>query len=262
MAKSQTQDATNKSNSLYQNVEGVISGTGPSGVGGGGQVGRITGLQGSANQFATDTGSAASTGYKNIASTGGYDPTQLQAITGGYQAFADTGGFTPQQSTDYINAATSGVGGTYDVLAGQQQRQRAAQGLGAGGGEFEAMAREGTAAQEQADLNARSNLAQQVNANKLAGLGGLQTTQQNVAGNELAANAGLSNLYNTATGEVTAQGQQILQALGLQFGSQGEAINFLTSLSKNPGLFGNIMQGLGAVSGAGMSTASGGGFTL
>jgi hypothetical protein len=200
--------------------------------------------------MAGDVGSYSAAGLESIASGGGYDPGQLASITGGYQSFADTGGFTPQQSTDYINAATSGVTGTYNTLMGQQQRQRAAQGLGAGGGEYQSLARDLTTAQDQADLNARANLAQQTNANKLAGLGGLTSVNQSRVSNELAANQGLNQLYNTATNQVTAMGQQLLSALGLQFGTQQEAISFLTQLSKNPGLFQTIMGDIGSIGGA------------
>src|SRR5882724_2831699 len=150
MAKSQTNYATNASNNLMNQAQGL---TGP----------LLSGFQSAINQQTSNEGDIynsltggianqqATGGYDpsqlgklqgnygdvfssagNIASTGGYDPTQLSAINAGYGGLA-MGGFTPGQEQDFIRQATSGVKGTYDTLEEQTQRDRAKTGgLGTG----------------------------------------------------------------------------------------------------------------------------------
>lgn len=156
----------------------------------------------------------------------------------GYQNFAKTGGFSPQDETTYLNRATQGVSGTYDVLAKQAERQRmAAGGLGTGG-EISQMARQGTQQQANATENAQADLKQMENANKLAGL------------------AGTTALFDTTTNQITAQGAQILQALGLKYNTQAEAATILAKLSTNPGILSNIMS-IGGMVGGGLTGLAG-----
>jgi hypothetical protein len=96
------------------------------------------------------------------------------------------------------------------------------------------------------------------------GVAGLQTgLEGSVASGVQAANQGISGLFNTQTGQVTALGQQVLQGLGLQFGSEAQAASILQALSQNPGWFqtaiGDIAQ-LGGAAGAvigGINTGKG-----
>jgi hypothetical protein len=280
MAKSQTNDATNKANSIYNQVQSTVAPV-------------VSGLQ-SSNQALTGTQTQLGQNVTGIAQglaspTGGYDPTQLAAIESGYGGLTTTGagigatgagisnfgenlmatgGYTPAQQAAYLNQATSGVTATGDILE-QQAKQAAAAtgGYGALGTESQ-IANQLEQNQATATQNALLGLNQQMTANELAGagaaaqgagvtatgagvtgagLGGLQTTQQSITANQ-ATGAGLENqLYNTQTGQITQQGQQILSALGLQFGTESQAISALQQLSQNPGLFGNIVQGLKAV---------------
>ena len=217
--------------------------------------------------------------------SGAMDPAALAAITGGYQKFADTGGFTPEQSSAFMRQATSGVPAIYDVLAQQAQRNRAATGGLGTGGDIAQMARQMSQQQSQATTGAEVALNEQINANKLAGLGGLTGVGENVAGqrlgaagqmtgtqqaatglgsaeagfagdiaagrrsgagleaglesnvasNKAAATAGMAGLYNTATGEVTQMGQQILDALGIDSSNQQLALRVLASLADAQG---------------------------
>lgn len=232
----------------------------------------------------------------------GYDPTAASSITGGYSDFANTGGFTPEASTNYINQATSGVKATSDAL--QQQAKLATQKSGGfgGAGAVAQIARQLGQTQSQATVNAEDSLNTQINANKLAGLGGLNSSQanqaalkqsgagilnslagnqasnklaatQSEAGNKLAgtnqqlaleggvaqgatsANSQLNSLYDATSGEITAQGQQVLQALGLNFNTQAQAVNALVALSKNPGTFQTILNGVTQAAGAAAGVA-------
>lgn len=262
MAKSQTGDATNKSNSIYnqsqQQLAPVQSGLRSSQSGTQGQA--VSGLTQQQTTGGYDPGQLTglrSTGAQ-FTQTGGYDPTQLSKITGGYQNFADTGGYTPDQANQFLNQATSGVTGTYNVLADQLKNNTAAQG-GRQTGEMSQLARNLGQDQANATLAAQTNLNQQINQNKLAGLGGLASTNADVAagrrgafgqqiGLESGVASGVQGANQTLGNMSLAQMNQLLSSYGLQFGTQQDAINALTQLSRNPGLFGNIMQGISTIS--------------
>jgi hypothetical protein len=206
----------------------------------------------------------------DFAKTGGYDPSTLSTINSGYSSLA-SGGFTPGQEQDYIRQATQGTEGTYGVLADQAMRNRAKTGGLGTGGDISQMARQLSQVQANNTLNAKNSLFNMENSNKVAGLGGLSSTAGNVAAGRLAgsgqqlglegnvaagrdnANSQMSQLFNASTGQVTALGQQMLQSLGLDFGTQEAAIGALTNLSKNPGMFqtvfGDLVAGGGASAG-------------
>lgn len=263
MAKSQTNDATNKSNSIYnqsqQQLSPVQSGLRSSQSGTQGQA--VSGLTQQQTTGGYDPGQLTglrSTGAQ-FTQTGGYDPTQLAKITGGYQTFADTGGYTPEQANNFLNQATSGVTGTYDVLANQLKANTAAQG-GRQTGEISQLARNLGQDQANATLAAKTGLDTMVNQNKLAGLGGLSNVNADVAAGRRSAfgqNIGLEGGVasgvqgaNQALSNMSLdQMNQLLSSYGLQFGTQQQAIDALTQLSKNPGLFGNILQGISTIGG-------------
>ena len=212
------------------------------------------------------------TSLTNMLPSGGYDQARLDQTLGGYGSMADTGGFSAADRQNFLNQATSGSTVTASNLAAAAARNAAATGGNAGA----ALANiQRTAGQQQADATtgALTSLNQQINANKLAGLGGLGTTEAQlaaarqgitgqqagleagvaggrqavsglqqglegaVAGGVQNANAGLAGLYGTAQGAATASQQQALQALGLQFGTEAQGAQILAELSKNPGLF-------------------------
>ena len=196
--------------------------------------------QAAQNQFGTAQGTISST-----------NPT--------YTDFMKTGGFSPSDETTYLNRATQGVSGTYDVLEQAAERQRAAAGGLGTGGEFSQMARQGTQQQALATENAQADLKQQENANKLAGAAG--EVQAGTA--ETGVGQGLSNLYgqtnslyNTQTGQITAQGAQVLQALGIQYNTQAEAAAILANLSNNPGTLSNI-RSIAGMAASGLSGIAG-----
>lgn len=212
------------------------------------------------------------TQLSGMAPTGGYDPTQLAQTLSGYGTMADTGGFSAADRQNFVNQATSGSTTTASNLAAAAARSAAATG-GSAGSALADIQRTAGAQQADATTGALTSLNQQINANKMAGLGGLSSTEAqlaaarqgitgqsaglegSVAGGKQAvagmqtrlesdvasgvqgANQGLAGLYNTATGQVTALGQQILQGFGLQYGTEAQGAQILQELSKNPGLF-------------------------
>ena len=172
MAKSQTNYATNASNSLQNTGAGLTNALTPGLTG---YLGGLTGTQ--ANQGSTlnslapalnqnlstggynptqlagltsETGALAQTGGFTPSQTstlnqGGYNPTQLANLgtaQSGYSNLASTGGFTPQQSNQFLQQATEGTTDTYNTLSQQAQQNRAATGGLGTGGEVSQMARQ------------------------------------------------------------------------------------------------------------------------
>src|SRR6266404_474768 len=71
---------------------------------------------------------------QNAGDTLNTQKSQIAPAQSTYENFAKTGGFSPTDETTYLNRATQGVSGTYDVLGQAAERQRAAAGgLGTGG---------------------------------------------------------------------------------------------------------------------------------
>jgi hypothetical protein len=200
---------------------------------------------------------------------GGLDPTQLAQTQAGYGAMAQTGGFDPAARSQFMNQATSGQQALIGSLSGAAQRSGAATGgnIGAALGNI---ARTGGEQLAAGTTGAATALNQAINQNKLAGLAGqagvnaqlasarqgalgLQSgLESGVAGGVQAANRGIQGMFDTQTGQINAAGNQLLSALGLQFGTQQQATNALVQLSRNPGLFQTI---LGDVIGAGGAAA-------
>jgi hypothetical protein len=294
VAKSQTSYATNASNNLVNQTQG-FAGPGSQLYGGfqsslgtaqGNQGNELSGAMGDISNLESlsTTGgynpsqlSGLNSQTAGMTATGGYNPSQLNQIQGEYTNLAQTGGFTPQQAQQFVQQATEGTQTTYGALEQQaKQAEIATGGLGTGGA-LSQMARQLGQAQSQNTLNAEVDLNQLQTSNKLAGLGGESSLDTNVAGNRLAAQgqqlglasnvagntlqgteaAGqqLSQLYNTTTGQITQLGNQMLQSLGLDFNTQAEAIQALTALSKNPGLFQTALSDISSLGGAAAGAA-------
>lgn len=289
MAKSQTNYSTNASNVLSNDAQGLtnqLQGQVPSYLSGlgGAQSSQQSTLGTLFPALSTDltTGGfnptqlgALESSTTGLTQTGGYDPTQLATVTGGYTSLAKNGGFNPQQSQQFIDQATEGTTSTYNILEQQAQQARAATGGLGTGGDYSQLARQLTQAQGQGTLNAEVALNQQKTQNKLAGLGGLSSTEAGLASSRLAANnqniglqsnvaqgsetasGQLGSLFNTQTGQVTAMGSQLLQALGLSYNTQAEAAGILQQLSKNPGALQTALGDIAGLGGAAAGAASG-----
>lgn len=157
-----------------------------------------------ANQSAT--GAAAFSGFGGA----GSDASQM----------AMTGGFTPAQETAYMDQATSGAQATYGTLMQQEQQDRAKTGGLGLGNEYSQLARQETQAQTGAEQTAAVNLNTQENSNKISGI------QQMIA-----ASGGMAALFDEDTGQVTALGNQVLQSMGIDVTSEGQATQALTALA-------------------------------
>jgi hypothetical protein len=233
MAKQQTKQANTTVNNTVgaANAETANNGT------------VLTGQQDTSAAQAQQTFGNAESGYGQAGQTYGDTVT-------GFNNMAQNGGFTPEDKSAYLSRAANAATSAYSTAADQAERTRAAAGGLGTGGESSQMARQASNAGSQAVEGAQADLNSQINSNKLAGLSGENTAaagQANVASGE-------GNLYNTASGTLTTQGQQILQNLGLKYSTDMEGAQILSQLSKNPGAF---QTGLGDVTG--LISAIGGG---
>lgn len=206
-------------------------------------------------------------GYGTMADTGGYTGEDIQqlvnAATKGVtttagnlasaasRSAAATGGATNLSSMQRtLGEQQADASTTARLGARQAQIQNQLAGLGGLGSTEQALA-----AAKQGVAGARAGLEGAVASGK-QGFGGLQaglesgvsTGTRDIAGQRTslenllaqgvrAGTQGMQGLYDTATGQVTAEGQQFLQSLGLMFGTEAQGGQLLAEISQNPGLF-------------------------
>jgi hypothetical protein len=209
-------------------------------------------------------------GYTDFANTGGFteaDKNQfLNRATSGVTNTYDILGQQALQSR--AKTGGLGTGGDYSQLARQlgqaqadatlgaqtslsdQIRQGKLAGLGGLTGEQEALSGlkqtalsglRSTEADVAASKLAASGQERQQQADIAGGIRSGTALQQGLEGDVASGNrasvSGLGGLYNEQTGEITSLGNQILQTLGLNFGTQEQGLAILANLSKNPGAF-------------------------
>ena len=167
MPNSSTGNAANASKNLLNQAQGFAGPTSSLYTGLQSSLGTAQGNQASELSGAT----SGISNLQNIASTGGYNPTQLAQLEGGYTNLANTGGYTPQQGQQFIQQATEGTNATYGALENQAKNNAVATGgLGTGGAQSQ-MARQLGQVQGQNTLNVEVALNQAKTGNQLAGLG-------------------------------------------------------------------------------------------
>lgn len=213
----------------------------------------------------------------SIADTGGYDPKQLADLrknwgetTDFYRGMMGTGGYTPQDVTRQVNQATGGLSNTFQTLAQQAARQRAAQG-GLGGDVTANLARAFGQQQSKTTEDALSDVHKAVLDAKFkaaTGLGditkmegGLETdiatgrragvtTQADIerdrakgveSGRETGAQV-MSKLYDTASGNLTSTGKMVLGLMGVDTNNQALSLQTLSEMAQRPGMLDNILK--------------------
>lgn len=209
MAKSQTSYATNASNNLVNQAQGLTApiigglqaagatqsknqtnqedaafgGIGAAQTTGGYNPDQLANLRGE-TQTLSNTGGFDPTQTATL-NAGGYDPTTLGNVLGGYSTMASTGGFTPKQESQFLDQATSGTTDTFNILMQQAKLDQVKNGGLGTGGTISQMARQLGQAQAKSTLGAEVALNQLENSNKLSGLSGEAGVESNVAGNKL-----------------------------------------------------------------------------
>lgn len=195
--------------------------------------------------------------YQDFANKGGTPSRNDFGAYGGYQNFANTGGFSPG---DIQNIRARDIAPTRSIYAqgeNEVNRQRA---LGGNSGANIAptiakLAREGSSAISDANVNANAGIAQMVQAGKLQGLGGMTGIDNAVMqgglygrGQNLGAIQGQAGLYSATPGEAGLYGNLAGNALNQQIQGQGLqnqlGLGTMQNQIQKSAIPGNFQQGL------------------
>jgi hypothetical protein len=213
-----------------------------------------------------NTASTINQGYTSLANTGGFTPQQEQQYveqatqgvhntydtlmnqatlnrnkTGGLGGGGDQATMARQLAQEQANATLAANTGLHaQKLAGQQAGLAGLETSGTDLAKLKqgALAGQVGLATSQAQgtmqgLGQQSALQTNVAGAKQAGIGQQLGLAKDVAGNQATAAAGMGKLFTDASGNLTAEGNQILNALGLNVQSAGQLDQVLASLASN-----------------------------
>lgn len=190
-------------------------------------------------------------GWGDIAVTGGFDPTHLDTS---YRAFTNLaqGGIPEADAGAMRRQATAGVEGIYGGLAGQVARSASATG-DMSGSLASRLARQGGEASARAITGVNAEIARQRAANTAVGAEGLTRTQQAVSEGRIRGLTGQTGIYGMNMEQTMNSVRGILQNYQVTGQLSNQDLGILQEISKRPGLFDNIIRGIGA--GAGVISA-------
>ena len=219
---------------------------------------QINSVQGTAASTAASILPGVTSGYSDIAATGGYDPSVLGNIQSTYNNLATTGGITSDQIASMQDTASQAARSTYQTGAAEAEREQAATGgYGVSGSILGSLARNGSEAGAQASESVEGSIAGLQQQGQIAGAAGLvneqnslNQTQQNLASNKLTATSGLANIYGMNEQQVTATVSQILQNYQQTGQLDNQDLSILTNLANQPGVFSQIVSTIGSLGGA------------
>ncbi len=182
------------------------------------------------------------------------------AITGGYAGGGETAAMARQAAQE---AARAGTGAEVD-LAAQRRTGRTAGLTGlsglesnVAGGVRDVMQQRGelesaVATGRQRGLGMETQLETDVASNRRAAVQAQQDLEQGIASRRIQAAGGLTQLYQADPGYVNALTRSIVDAWSTGGKLNAEQTQILEQLSRQPGLFQNIMQGI--ATGAGVAS--------
>lgn len=193
----------------------------------------------------------AASGTQSIYHTLGQNMQRKQAASG----FGGGGGETAQLARQAAQESSKSITGV-NAQVGQLRQQGIEAGLG-GLSQFEQAAATGQRAVTGAAQQGRiQSTGQEADLAASQARGVISSTQ---AASELATNAaqqkiqaagGLVNLYNSSPGYVTSLVKSILEAQQTQGTLNSQQAQIMEELSKQPGVFGTIMNTIGTIGGA------------
>jgi hypothetical protein len=215
----------------------------------------LQGLYGESKSRADEMYPTVASGYADIASTGGYDPSVVGRLSGGYQNLATTGGIDEAGATAMRNRAAEGAKSVYSVLGDSAQRQAAAGGGSASAIELSALNRGGGQAASRAVTDTDANIAGLRQTGTIAGLSGESNLQGDVAKGRQTGVAGQASLLGMNFAQQQDAVSNILKNYQISGQLSQSDLQMLQELSKTPGLFDNIMKGISVASGAAMGVA-------
>lgn len=212
-------------------------------------------------------------GFGNLSTTGGFDPSVADRIGSGYANFSTTGGFAPGEIANIRARSNSAIPAVYSRLQEGLRSQMSRQG-GYSPGYGALTAKLGRQAAESAATTARdteTGISDRIRSGKLAGLqgetglqeslrqgrttglAGGQTLEESIRAGKLGGFGGLQQLMGLALNERGQVDANKLQAMGLNAGQIAQMMEQQRQLSMTPGIFDNIIRGVGA--GAGLASA-------
>jgi hypothetical protein len=211
-------------------------------------------------------------GFGSLASTGGYDPRVSDRVGAGYSQLTKTGGYSPTDVNNIRSRSNSAIPAVYGRLQEGLRRQNV---MGGGSAGFGATtAKLGRQAAEAAATTARDTelgisdriregrltglqgeqgLQESLRQGRVAGLQGGQTFEESIRAGKLGGFGGLQQLMGLAMNEQGQIDAKKLEAMGLNAGQISQMMEQQRQLSMTPGLFDNIIRGVGA--GAGLVSA-------
>lgn len=175
---------------------------------------------------------------------GGWDPTSLSTVRGGYKNLADTGGYTAGDISRVRRQAADIPSAMYDAMGRSLGNQSRIQGVGPGyTAQNRALLRDKAIAGDEALRKAEIGLQQDIRTGKLAGLGGLGTTEGSIAGTRL----GAAGALQSAAGQEAALRSNERLAAAEGFGKLGQ-IGLGTEFDLANAITGNKLSALGGMS--------------
>lgn len=176
---------------------------------------------------------------------GGWNPESLSTVRGGYGELAKTGGWSPEDISRFRRQTADIPSATFGAMGRNLQNQARVQGIGPGyTSQTRNLMRDKQTAIDTAMRQGNIGLAESIRQGKLAGLGGLGTTESSIAGTRLGAAGqlqGASNLEAQLRQQGAIAGAEGLMGLGnLNLGNEWAIQNATT---------GNQLAGLGGMAG-------------
>lgn len=210
-------------------------------------------------------------GFGSLATTGGFDPRVADRIGAGFANFSKTGGFSPTDIGNIRSRGNSASSAAYSRFRENLNNQFARQGQYSPG-MTAGIAKLGRQAAETAATNARDTelgiadrvregrltglageqgLQEQLRQGRTVGLSGSQALEESIRAGKLGGFGGLQQLMGLALNESGQIDAKKLEAMGLNASQIANMMEQQRQLSMTPGLFDNIIKGVGAAAGLG-----------
>src|SRR6266478_3328728 len=174
--------------------------------------GQLQDILGGAKSTASSMLPGITSGYSDIQSTGGYDPSILSDVRSKYGNLARTGGIDESAATAMRNRAQRSAQGVYEDVGRQAERSASATGgYGYSGAIAGDLARKGSEAAERASTSSNADIAKLRQTGMEAGAAGLSETENRMAGNRLTALQGQGNIYGMNLNEVNQTVDNIIR---------------------------------------------------
>ncbi len=213
--------------------------------------GQLNDILGGAKSTTASMLPGITSGFGDIATSGGYDPSILGDVRSTYGNLARTGGIDENAATAMRNRAQRSAKGVYEDVGRQAERASSATGgYGYSGAIAGDLARKGSEAAATASTASNADIAKLRQTGMEAGAAGLSETENRMAGNRLQALQGQTNVYGLNINEVNQTVDSIIRNFQANGQITAEEQQILSHLATQPGVFDKIMSTIGTLGGA------------